>query len=626
MKKLLFLSLAATLWLSSCSQETILSDENSNGQVVFKGNMAKLQTRVNGSLWDGGDKVGIYMIKSDPGTLTAANIVAGYSNKEYTTVSGPTATFTPVDGGEMYYPNNGSNVKFLAYHPYRAAISDDFKLLIDVGPQHDQSAIDVLYAPITTANYSKGTNEAVPLAFEHKLVKLVFKISKADGATFPVGIEVSIPNQYTMGTLDLTNGTVATDGSTSTLTTISTYNTSTAIAEAIVFPGAANMNVTFYNHSGQLYTATIPDLTWVAGNLYTYIVTLSDATNTATSITGTAANWNNMGDEDINGMDHGDISWCTGPGPYTINNAEKLKGLAYLVNSGIDNFAGKTINLTAYIDLHGVDWKPIGTYTKPFKGTFNGNGKEISGLTVDLFTNIDIGLFGCVEGGTIKKLGIVNANIIGLSNVGGIAGYVDDGEITHCYVSGQISGSYSVGGLAGSVVGTSRVFDCYTLCDVVGIEYIGGVAGKIINSQLVRCYATGAVSGSKYVGGIAGSVQETTIGFLTNCVALNSSVSYNGAGSALYFGRITGSFDTGTLDHSKAWENMGGEVTLFTDKVHDEKDGADISAADAKNQYSYYIISWLFHSTDGPWKMGTGTYSLPVLIWQTTMPDMPAHL
>ena len=58
---------------------------------------------------------------------------------------------------------------------------------------------------------------------------------------------------------------------------------------------------------------------------------------------------------------------------YTITSADEL---AWLADQDQD-FLGITIELQANIDLNGQVWKPIGTATKPFKGTFKGKGHLI---------------------------------------------------------------------------------------------------------------------------------------------------------------------------------------------------------------------------------------------------------
>lgn len=84
--------------------------------------------------------------------------------------------------------------------------------------------------------------------------------------------------------------------------------------------------------------------------------------------------------------------------PYEISTAEQLAGLAQLVNGGT-NFSGKTIKLTADIDLGDKEWTPIGNdenWELKFSGTFDGDGHTISGLNV--LDTLFPGLFGYVDG------------------------------------------------------------------------------------------------------------------------------------------------------------------------------------------------------------------------------------
>ena len=103
-----------------------------------------------------------------------------------------------------------------------------------------------------------------------------------------------------------------------------------------------------------------------------------------------------------------------------IGTAEELKAFASIVNSGMD-FAGSTVILSSSIDISGGEWTPIAagtrggnTYTaesKTFSGTFDGNNNTIKGLTITQMpegasADYAFGLFGVVDGGTIKNLNL----------------------------------------------------------------------------------------------------------------------------------------------------------------------------------------------------------------------------
>ncbi len=141
----------------------------------------------------------------------------------------------------------------------------------------------------------------------------------------------------------------------------------------------------------------------------------------------------------------------TAESPYQIATVEDLTALATSVNSG-QNYEGKYFQLSDNIDLVGTSWSPIGGKDHPFKGTFDGNDKTVSNLTIN---NQDLkyaGLFGSLHTpGVLKNIKINNVSITAKAQVGALAGAAYTGTVSDCHVTGDISinGNYKVGGLAG---------------------------------------------------------------------------------------------------------------------------------------------------------------------------------
>ena len=214
---------------------------------------------------------------------------------------------------------------------------------------------------------------------------------------------------------------------------------------------------------------------------------------------------------------------------FNIGTAAELAHFAYLVNGG-DNFAEKTVKLTANIDLSGyLSWVPIGTYSdyRSFNGIFDGNSKVVSGLTITETTGIrSQGLFGYVTNGKIMNLGLSDVNIYATGmRVGSIVGQASNSAITNCYVnSGHITAtSTHVGGIVG--IGSNlSVTNCYSTLAILGDRYVGGIVGYLdpATGLIDNCYTTGNVSAtSNNVGGIAGYSARATI---SNSVALNETI------------------------------------------------------------------------------------------------------
>ena len=227
-------------------------------------------------------------------------------------------------------------------------------------------------------------------------------------------------------------------------------------------------------------------------------------------------------------------------------------------------------------------------------------------------------LFGEVDGSTLQNLG-VEGTVSGESEVGGLAGRVSKGKILNCYSSVAVNSSDNTGGVVGFITG-STVSNCYATGAVSGNVVAGGIVGNINNSTVTNCYATGAVSGNDKVGGIAG-VYYTGSGSFINCAALNPSVTRI-LGAETTFGRVISDYNGVTLPNNLAFSGMA----LPSDATG--WNGIDLTAANAKTEATYSGMGWKFGIDDAnPWKMGVGTYGLPVFYWQTTAPAaMPAHL
>lgn len=219
-----------------------------------------------------------------------------------------------------------------------------------------------------------------------------------------------------------------------------------------------------------------------------------------------------------------------GHGNYTVTSAEGLKNIAELVNE--EWKLDINITLTNNIDLTGIDWTPIGKDdNKAYTGTFDGNGKTITGLTVTR-SNRYTGLFGFIKG-TVKNVVLTEVNITSGTFVGGVAGWSFGGNIENCSVSGSVSGS------SGSDVG-----------GVVGYQQVGSITG---------CSSSATVKGTERAGGVVGVTNGGTTP-LTACYATGNVTVENDGTSNAWAGGIVGMNGTGTLIACYAAGNVSGNI------------------------------------------------------------------
>ena len=172
------------------------------------------------------------------------------------------------------------------------------------------------------------------------------------------------------------------------------------------------------------------------------------------------------------------------------------------------------------------NWTPVAvdfvedSYSTPyFSGIFDGNNKIIKGLTVN--DAIYAGLFGAIIGGTIKNLGMEDVNITGTGYAGGIVAretsikdFLENmnSRIENCYVTGNVSGEYAVGGILGASNDRITIENCYFSGNIIGDHSVGGIVGNNNGGTIESCYFSGTISGVNTIGGIAGNG-----GIVKNC-------------------------------------------------------------------------------------------------------------
>ena len=341
-------------------------------------------------------------------------------------------------------------------------------------------------------------------------------------------------------------------------------NTYTAlVAPQSVAAGTAFITCTFTN--GKTFVYKMKNATdWQAGGEYTYTVSLAAAKDLGYTIESN--------------------------GSYTVYNADGLLNVAELVNGGKTDI---NITLEKNIDLTGKDWTPIGTdYDNSYKGTFDGGGHTITGLT---FTTNDeyAGLFGWLNrAGTVKNVvmeGVqITSNQIYGGSIGGVVGY-SWGTIENCSVSGSVSGTVYVGGVVGAQIDGS-ITGCSSSATVKGMVDVGGVAGQTNSSAtLTACYATGNVTleidTKKNIAG-GGLVGMNAGSSLLACYATGNVTSTGSSTGYVHIGGFLGNnYTTVTACY---WKNNHEQGIGYNNKVTEatKVDGTDVTwqkAVDAMN-------------------------------------------
>ena len=206
-----------------------------------------------------------------------------------------------------------------------------------------------------------------------------------------------------------------------------------------------------------------------------------------------------------------DISWYNDTDTeFVITTAEQLAGFSKLVDDG-KTFEGKTVKLGKDIDLHVVDdagesisFNPIGSYRydKVFMGIFDGQNYTISNMSQNTwaldngyyYSDCGLGLFGAVEGGTVKNLVMDGASISGESGLcGTVAAVAENATFENITVKNSNVADYQY--YAGGIVGWASGKHQYINCNVDATTTIAAQWGDFDNS-------TGGM-----IGGAGGSAE-----------------------------------------------------------------------------------------------------------------------
>ena len=355
------------------------------------------------------------------------------------------ATLTSTD---PYYWTNHNDITVTAWWPYTAGETTPpaVKVKANQSAQKDFEGSDLIVADGQTVTYGSPT-----LRFTHRTARVTIVLT-----------------DYTEGLASVQLTGLSTEGDNPDI--ITPYDKGSNTYTAIVAPQSVAAGTTFITctfTNGKTFVYKMKNATdWQAGGEYTYTVSLAAAKDPGYTIEGN--------------------------GSYTVTSADGLMNVAELVNGGKTDI---NITLDTNIDLTGKDWTPIGTdYDNSYKGTFDGGGHTITGLTVTTKDQF-VGLFGYLNrAGTVKNVVMEGIQITSnhmFGNTGGVAGF-SWGTIENCSVSGSVSGTKCVGGVVGAQKAGS-ITGCSSSATVKGTVDVGGVAGEKWGS-MTACYATGNVT------------------------------------------------------------------------------------------------------------------------------------
>lgn len=500
--KNLLLATTAIL-LAACSTDSDVLPPQDLGQIrvtASVGAMTRVAHSGNSTTFETNDRISVYA------WLGADNDMQRLVVDNSINTLGGDGTWTAEP--QMLWTDNTSDHYFLGIYPERNGATD-----YDADPYtldfNNQTASDLLVARTT----AKPTGSAVKLEFEHVMAKLVVNLSFRNEWTIAPEVVSVTATACTEATVNyLENPVEVTPATGQNLVVIPFTGTSASFA-GIMIPGQSGfrtINVTLEN--GKVYTYTHPSGIDLQPGRYTTVNLVLGRDNIKLDDAGiNVSDWEN-GTSIDGGEATEAYSYDSNTKTITIYSGEGLKVAANVANSGDTDI---NIILDNDIDLTGIEWTPIGTESRPYTGTFDGNNKTIRGLEINQSGTDNVGLIGYLGSeGKVQNVVLANISVSGANYVGGIAGQTD-GTVENCSVNGTVTGQNQTGGIVGR--NFSTISGCSAEGTVTGNINVGGISGlcvpnydtgtsSLIGSTIEGCHSTAAVSGISSVGGVVGNL------------------------------------------------------------------------------------------------------------------------
>ena len=262
--------------------------------------------------------------------------------------------------------------------------------------------------------------------------------------------------------------------------------------------------------------------------------------------------------------------------PYIITKAEELAWFRDQVNGGNKKICAKIADNVEVIDMstvcHAADksqnleeksWVPIGNNNNKYQGAFDGNNKTITNLYINA-SQLNVGLFGYTNEGTIKNLTFEYANVTNTNNYAGVlvGKAIWGSTLQNIKISNtcQIKGGNNTGGIAGYLDGNA--YNCVNCATVQGIKYIGGLCGFYSRSRtgysMTACANYGNVTASSLgVGGLVGYFDSGTIQDCANYGDVKGTERVAGMAGSVNNGKIQNVFSYGNISVTNKTQNVG---------------------------------------------------------------------
>ena len=521
MKKI-FGYITLAMALTACGSDEALQEyehQQDKYPLQFTATVEDIQTRVTAdNKWSDGDEIGIQI-----GTSEDQQGKYTYATNDG---NGTWSSENPVSWKE------DQTADVTAWYPYYKKENADISNQADGYTQ---------YEFLKAEETGQSSQQTVNLTFKHQMAKVMCRVK--DNYRYIRGAKVRF---YGMPSVTFDKGVVTATGTRGEITPYSIDYIDLTTYVALLAPQTIESGESFIEvaANGKTYRLKPADAIQLeAGKSYNYKITIGDKVDYTIDDNGT----------------------------YYVYTAEGLNAWTKAASASPYN---ASCTLENNIELTGENnWMPVcQSRDNPYTGTFDGNGKSISGLKINSTNESPVGFISRLgEGGAVKNLKVEGADMSSTSssaNIGAVAGR-NNGTISNCHViNTTISGKYQAGGVVG--YNSHEISYCHVSDDCsVKVEsnvYLGGIAGNNASGAITACYALCSlgVTGDASVGGIFGISTGSCTACYSRCT-LSKAPTYAGGISGYTPGKVNACY----------WANVPGATYEFEKGINNGTDNTD---------------------------------------------------
>ncbi len=193
---------------------------------------------------------------------------------------------------------------------------------------------------------------------------------------------------------------------------------------------------------------------------------------------------------------------------------------------------------------------------------------------------------GTIKNSSINNLNIETNAEVTSTAIGGIIANSKGSSISNCFTQdinfkiNKTINSLGIGGICGYDSTSNNITNCYSTGNIeADTSNIGGILGFAQNGEVQSCYSTiNIITDGEYIGGIVGNDRQTILNNNINNLAIGN----------VYSRQVTNTVNRAVGNSQEEENNYAYKMQRFNGKISNEKAGAILASAQELKDKDFY--------------------------------------